>query len=74
MTGSVLPSDIDEQWQTLVSKIEKKAKLEVEAGSGKKKLCDMMRSHKDEQSSYEGDASKYTVHLIIKILHYNTLM
>ena len=31
----VVPTDIDEQWQTLISKIEKKAKLEVETGSGK---------------------------------------
>ena len=50
----MVPTDIDEQWQTLVSKIEKKAKLEVETGSGKKKLCDMMKSHQEEQSLYAG--------------------
>ena len=58
MTDSVLPTDYDEQWQTLVSKIEKKAKLEVEVGSGKKKLCDMIKAHQDEQGTYEGDVSK----------------
>lgn len=36
MTDSVLPSDIDEQWQTLITKIDKKVNLEVEAGMGKR--------------------------------------
>lgn len=58
MTDSALPTDIDELWQTLVSKIERKAKLEVEAGSGRKKLCDMIKLHQEEQGSYEGEASK----------------
>ena len=58
MTGDALPRDIDEQWQTLVSKIQKKAQLEVAAGSGKKKLCDMIKSHQEEQSLYAGDVSK----------------
>ena len=61
MIDGVLPTDIDEQWQTMVSKIEKKAKLEVEAGSGKKKLCDMMKAHQDEPGIYEEDAGKYTM-------------
>ena len=58
MTDSVLPTDVDDRWQSLLSKIEKKATLEVEVGSGKKKLCDMMQAHQDERDTYEGDTSK----------------
>lgn len=30
----------------------------METGSGKKKLCDMMKSHQEEQSLYAGDVGK----------------
>ena len=36
----------------------KKAELELEASSGRKKLAEMIKSHQEEESLYAGDVSK----------------
>ena len=59
MTQSVLPEDIGDQWQVLFLKVQRKAVLELEASTGRKKLAEMMKLHKEEESLYAGDVSKW---------------
>ena len=58
MTQGVLPEDIGDQWQALIPRVQKKAELELEASSGRKKLTEMIKSHQEEESLYAGDVSK----------------
>ena len=40
ITQGVLPEDIGDQWQVLIPKVQRKAELELEASTGRKKLAD----------------------------------
>ena len=59
MTHGVLPEDIGDQWQELISKVQRKAGLELDASTGRRKLAEMMKLHEREESLYTGDVSKW---------------
>ena len=60
MTHGVLPEDIGDQWQVLISKVQRKAGLELDVSAGtRRKLAEMIKSHEQGESLYTGDVSKW---------------